>query len=64
MTCGNGTQLRRRVCVTECGSDAVEYRECNMGCCPGNIKKHPVDGLYNTCLRTYSSYKHAICVCS
>ena len=52
--------MRRRACVTDCesdavesGSDAVENIECYMGCCPGIVLKHPVDGLYNICYMQY-----------
>ena len=58
VTCGNGIQLRRRACVTECGNEAVEYRECYVGCCPGNVMKHPVYVLYNhacnVCMYVYT----------
>ena len=38
VTCGNGTKFRTRECTEECKNKTVEvqYKDCNMGCCPGN----------------------------
>ena len=37
MTCGNGTQFRTRKCTEDCKNTSIEvqYKDCNMGCCPG-----------------------------
>ena len=40
VTCGNGTQFRTRECDGDCSSESIEiqYKNCDMGCCPGNLK--------------------------
>ena len=40
VTCGNGTQFRTRKCDDgNCKNKSigieVQYKDCNMGCCPG-----------------------------
>ena len=57
MTCGNGTQFRTRECDGDCSSESIEvqYKDCDMGCCPGNLMQ-PVSIEYacNTCQRVLS----------
>ena len=38
ITCGNGTQFRRRECTGDCKNESIEiqYKDCDMDCCPGN----------------------------
>ena len=51
MTCGNGMKFRNRSCVIDCENGTVEYKECNMECCTGNVI---------SCMLTY----YFICTCS
>ena len=39
VTCGNGTQYRTRECAGDCKNEnsAIQYKDCDMGCCPGKI---------------------------
>ena len=39
VTCGNGTQFRTRKCDRDCKNKntEVQYKDCDMGCCPGNL---------------------------
>ena len=36
VSCGNGTKYRTRTCITDCENGTIQYKECDMGCCPGN----------------------------
>ena len=36
VSCGNGTKYRTRTCITDCENGTIQYKECYMGCCPGN----------------------------
>ena len=40
VTCGNGTQFRTRECDGDCKNKSIEvrYKDCDLGCCPGNCK--------------------------
>ena len=41
MTCGNGTKFRTRECTEDCKNESIEiqYKDCEMGCCPGTYMK-------------------------
>ena len=42
VTCGNGIMFRNKTCFKDNENEAVEFKECYMGCCPGKELKYPL----------------------
>ena len=58
MTCGNGTTFRTRNCSGDGKNESIEvqYRDCDMGCCPGNYISFNL--CFHRCNNTYRIYSY------